>query len=114
MSLERVLKILENFGLARSDAEVYIYLAKKGPKREEDLSSAFKMTEQELYSALKNLQNKGIVTATVEQSALFSAIAFEKVLAIFVKANIEQACAVQEIKEELLTSWRSMIRRGDT
>lgn len=114
MSLERVLRILENFGLARTDAEVYVYLAKKGPKRETDLSSVFRMTEQQLYSSLTNLQSKGMVTATVEKSALFSAVAFERVLELLVKANIEQAQAIKETKEELLINWRSMTKRDDT
>jgi len=114
MSLERVLRILENFGLARTDAKVYVYLAKKGPKRETDLSSAFKLTEQQLCSSLKNLQSKGIVTATVEKSALFSAVAFERVLDLLVKVNIEQAQAIKETKEEILDSWRSMSEREDT
>ena len=114
MSLERVLSILENFGLAKTDAEVYVYLAKKGPKRETDLSSAFKLNEQQLYSSLKNLQSKGIITATVEKSALFSAVAFERVLDLLVKANIEQAQAINETKEELLTRWRSVTKRNDT
>ena len=109
-----MLKLLETFGLARTDAEVYIYLAKKGPKRKEDLSTVFEVTEQQLYSSLKNLQSKGIVTATVEKSALFSAVAFERVLDLLVKVNIEQAKAVKETKNELLTSWRSMSERDDT
>jgi sugar-specific transcriptional regulator TrmB len=114
VSLERALRILENLGLPRTDAEVYVYLAKKGPKSEKDLANALKLAKQQLYSSLKNLQNKGIVTATVEKSALFSAVAFEKVLDLLVKVNIEQAQAIKETKNELLTSWRSMSERDDT
>jgi sugar-specific transcriptional regulator TrmB len=114
MSLERVLKILENFGLARTDAEVYVYLAKKGPKQEKDLSSAFKISEQQLDSTLKNLQSKGIVIASVEQSALFSAVAFERVLDLFVKANIKQAYALSATKQEILASWRAMTKLDET
>lgn len=114
MSLERVLKLLENYGLARTEAEIYIYLAKKGPKSEKDLANALKMAKQQLYSSLKNLQSKGMVTATVEKSALFSAVAFERVLDLLVKVNIEQAQAIKETKNELLTSWRSMSERDDT
>jgi sugar-specific transcriptional regulator TrmB len=114
MSLERVLRILENFGLARTDAEVYVYLAKRGPKNEKDLANALKLAQQQLYSSLKNLQNKGIITATVEKSALFSAVAFERVLELLVKANIEQAQSIKETKEDILASWRSMAKRDDT
>ncbi len=108
MSLERVLKIFKRFGFSKTDAEVYIYLAKRGPKRENDLSDALKLTRQQLYRSLKNLQSKGIVIATRERSDLFSAVSFERVLDLLVKVNFEQARAIKETKEELLDSWRTM------
>ena len=111
MSLERIVKILENFGFSKADAEVYIYLAKKGPRREIDLSKALKLTEQKLNLILKNLQSKGIVTAAVEQSELFSALPFEIVLDQLVKSHIKQASAVTENKGEILASWRSSIKK---
>jgi sugar-specific transcriptional regulator TrmB len=114
MSLERVLKILEDFGLAKTDAEVYVYLAKKGPKRETDLSSFFKINKEQLYSSLNNLQSKGIVTVTVEKSARFSAVTFEKALELFVKANIEQARAIGKTKQEILANWRAMTEQDGT
>lgn len=108
MSLERVLKILENLGLPRTDAEMYVYLAKKGPKREQDLFCAFKMTDAQLRSSLGSLQTRGIVTATVEQSALFSAVTFEKALDLLIKVNIEHAQIIKETRKEVLKNWRSI------
>ncbi len=46
LGLERMIKILEGFGFSRADAEVYIYLAKKGPRREIDLSKALKILKK--------------------------------------------------------------------
>lgn len=106
MSLERVLRTLEGFGLKRMDAEVYVYLAKKGPQKGKDLADALKIRKQQLYPILKNLQETGIVTSNLEHPTLFSAVAFEKVLDLLVKANLEQAQAIKETKEELLSSWR--------
>ena len=114
MSLERVLKIFKRFGFSKTDAEVYIYLAKKGPRRETDLSASLNITKQQLYRSLKNLKNKGIVTVTLEQSDLFSAVSFERVLDLLVKVNFEQARAIKETKEELLASWKSMNTKFST
>ena len=114
MSLERVLKILADFGLTKTDAEVYVYLAKKGPKRETDLSSFFKMNKEQLYSSLNNLQSKGIVTVTLEKSSMFSAVTFERVLELFVKANIEQANAISKTKEEILANWQAKTEQDGT
>jgi sugar-specific transcriptional regulator TrmB len=108
LSLKRIITTLEEFGLKRVDAEVYIYLAKKGPLRAGDLASDLKLSKQKLYHSLRNLRNKGVITADAEQPTSFSAITFENALDVLVRANIEQAKAIKETKEELLSSWRSM------
>jgi sugar-specific transcriptional regulator TrmB len=114
MSLERIIKTLQGFGLERIDAEVYVYLAKKGPQKGLDIADALKIRKHQLYSTLKNLQSKGVVTASPEHPALFSAVAFEKALDLLVEANLEQAKAIKEIREELLSSWRDMTKRDNT
>jgi len=90
------------------DAEVYVYLAKKGPKKGSELANALQVTRQQLYPSLKNLKNKGVVTASLERPALFSAVAFEKVVELLIAIKVEQAKAVKETKKELMDSWRSI------
>jgi len=108
LSLERVLKTLEGLGLSRIDAEVYVYLSKKGPKKGRELADVLQVTKQQLYPSLKNLKNKGIVTVSLERPALFSAVAFEKALELLIEIKVEQAKAIKETKKELLDSWRSI------
>ena len=113
MSLERVLRTLEGFGLTRVDAEVYVYLAKTGPKKGRDLTSGLKMTKQQLYPILKGLQKKGVVTSSSELPALFSALAFEELLNLFVRLNIEQAQIIKETRDELLANWRNVTKKNN-
>jgi sugar-specific transcriptional regulator TrmB len=113
LSLERVLKILENLGLPRTDAEMYVYLAKKGPKGEQDLFRTFKMTDTQLRSSLSSLQNRGLVTATVESSVLFSAVEFGKALELLIKINIEHIQTAKE-EREFLKIWRPIGKRDLT
>jgi sugar-specific transcriptional regulator TrmB len=114
LSLERIIKTLEGFGLKRADAEVYIYLAKRGPQKREDIANALKTSKKQLYLALITLQNKGLVTGSPEHPALFLALAFEEALELIVKVNIEQARVIKETKEELLSSWRRMTKQDHT
>ena len=109
-----MLRTLESFGLKRVDAEVYVYLAKKGPQKGIDLADTLKIRKQQLYPILKTLQDKGVVTASPERPALFSALAFEKALDLLVEANMEQAKAIEETKQELLSDWRDMTKRDNT
>jgi len=106
LTLERVLKTLEDFGLSRADAEVYVYLAKQGPKKGRELANALEVTKQQLYPSLKNLKKKGVVTASLERPALFSAVAFEEVIELLIAIKMEQAKAFEETKKELMDSWR--------
>ena len=106
-----MIKILRKFGFSKADADVYIYLAKKGPRREIDLSKALKLTDSKLGFILENLQGKGLVTATFEQSEFFSAMPFEAVLDQLVKSHIQRGYAIIENREEFLARWRSSIQK---
>jgi sugar-specific transcriptional regulator TrmB len=113
LSQEQVLKTLIGLGLTRLDPQVYIYLAKRGPKKGQELSKALKLQKQQIYRSLKKLKSKGIVSATLEHPARFSAVSFEKVVDIFVKAKMAEAQRIQENKNEILANWQA-ISIGET
>ena len=104
-----MLDILASLGLTQRDAQVYIYLAKKGPHGETDLINTMRLTKHQLHISLRNLEAKGMVIASLEPLIQFSAISLEKVIDQFMKAREEQAKALLASREELLSSWYSMI-----
>ena len=103
-----MLKTLESLGLAKSDAQIYILLGKKGPQKARDIAKLLKMPKQTLYLAIKNLQNKGIITATLEHPAKFSVVPFEKVLDVFVKTKMEEAHRIEQDTKTILSDWHSI------
>ena len=115
MSQETVLNTLVNFGLTQIEAQIYIFLAKKGPQKGRDIRKALKITKQQLYPSLKNLQNKGIVSSTIEHPARFSALPFENVLNLFIEAKVEETQRLQRSKDEILSKWQTFdITEADT
>jgi sugar-specific transcriptional regulator TrmB len=94
------------------DAQIYILLAKRGPQRATEIGKVLKMSKPQLYRSLKNLESKGVVSATLEHPAKFSALPFEKALDLLSKAQmkkaLEEAQRIQENKDELLASWESL------
>jgi sugar-specific transcriptional regulator TrmB len=110
LSLERVLKILENFGLARSDAEVYVYLAKKGSRTGKEVANAMKLPKAQIYRILESLQKRGFISTEAERPAFFSALAFEQILDMIITLKDEEAQAIKETRGELLSSWRTFTR----
>ncbi|HEX9863131.1 MAG TPA: helix-turn-helix domain-containing protein [Candidatus Bathyarchaeia archaeon] len=109
MSQEKVLKTLENLGLTQPDAQIYIFLGKKGPQKAKDIAKFLRVPKQTLYRAIKNLQSKGLITATLEHPAKFSAVPFDRVLDLFVKAKTEEAHRIEQDKTSLLSDWQSIV-----
>jgi sugar-specific transcriptional regulator TrmB len=106
-------KTLINLGFTETDAQIYVFLTTEGPRKARDIAEAVNLYSQQLYRILKKLQNKGMVIASLEYPTLFSAVLFEKVLDLIVKAKKEQHKALQESKKELLSTWRSITEKDD-
>jgi sugar-specific transcriptional regulator TrmB len=104
-----VLETLVSFGLNQLDAKVYVFLAKNGPHKGKDLCNALTMPKHQIYQCLRNLEDKGIVSANSERPALFFAVSFERALDLLVKAKLEEAQHTQQDKDEALSYWKFMI-----
>ncbi len=108
MSQDRVFETLLNLGLTEMDSKVYVFLAKKGLQKALDVSKSMRMNKEQLYRSLRKMQSKGLVTATLEHPARFSAVPFEEVLDLFIKAKMEEAHEIQRDKDEILSIWKSL------
>ena len=95
-------------GLTRLDSDIYIFLAKKGPLKGREITKGLRTQKQPLYRSLKNLQSKGIVTATLERPARFAAVPFDKVVDVFIKTKMAEAQRLQENKDEILAHWQDI------
>ena len=114
MSREWIIRALVGLGLKRTDAQVYVFLAKTGPQKARTIASQLGMYKQQLYRSLKTLQNKGMVNATFEHPACFSAVSLEKILDAFIEAKKKEAQRVEQNKNEILSSWQSMLTEDIT
>ncbi len=103
-----MLQTLVDLGFDLADAQVYVFLAKRGAQKASSVYQALKMNKQQLYPCLKKLQSKGIVTSSVEHPAKFSAIPFEQVLDLFIKAKMEEARSISQKKQEILANWQTL------
>jgi sugar-specific transcriptional regulator TrmB len=109
---ELVIKALMSLGLSEKDVRTYIFLAKRGPQRCEDIAEALNMGVKQVYVCLWKLQDKGIVKVAVEP-ACFLAVPFDKVVDLLVKNRKQQAKNIQQIKGEILQKWQSKLLEED-
>jgi len=112
VSLERVIKTIKDLGLSENDAQVYVFLALNGPHKAKEITEKMNVYKKQLYRSLDNLKNRDVVKATVDFPAVFSAVPFEVVLDLLAEIKKEQAQALQEVKEDLLSSWRRILEKN--
>ena len=112
MSEETIKKVLNEFGLTNREAEVYIFLAKHGVHKGGEISKQTRMPKALVYRILKSLEKKGVVESTLESPARFTAVPFEAILEMNIKAKREEAALIEKRKNSLLEDWKNISTTG--
>ena len=110
MSKERVTKTLRELGLSSLDEQVYVFLARTGHQKIREIALALNLSESKARRSLKDLQSISIVKASIEYPLEFAAVPFKEVIDLLIEVKKEQAKAMQQTKDELLYSWRKIIK----
>jgi sugar-specific transcriptional regulator TrmB len=110
LSKGRVNKALKGLGLSSIDVQVYVFIARTGHQNIKEIALALNLPESKTQRSLKDLQSKSIVKASIEYPLEFMAVPFEEVIDLFIEIKKEQAKAIQENKEELLSTWRKVTK----
>jgi sugar-specific transcriptional regulator TrmB len=113
MSLDRILMLLQDLGLSKDEAEVYVYLAKKGPQTIKTIEESLKKNPEEIMKALKGLEDKQITIKKSKRSIFFLAIPFEKLLTNYAKIRFNQAKRIEQTRLSFLADWKDTIEEKD-
>ncbi len=112
LSLERVLALLQDLGLSRDEAEVYVHLAKKGPQTINTLKKSLKKNKVEILKALKGLEGKQITTRKIKRSTFFLVIPFEKLLTNYAKIKFSQVKSIEQKRLSMLIDWKDAVKES--
>lgn len=108
MSGEEVLKVLRELGLSKRESEVYIFLSQYGMQQVTSISTRLKIERVQTYRILKNLQDKGMIEATLEAPARFAALPFGTLLDSLVRTKKAEAATLEAKKNQLLSYWEKL------
>ena len=95
-------------GFSDKEAQIYIYLGKRGPQKGATIAKQLKINKGQVYRTLKDLQKKGMVEATLEYPARFTAVPLEIVLDSFIKSKREEVDHIEETKKDLVSDWNKI------
>lgn len=100
--MELALETLRKFGLHPIEAQVYVYLAKRGPCTEKELAQTTGLDLTQLNQSLINLQTKGFITSHTATCKVISAIPLELVLENIEKSKLAEAQRLKQSREKIL------------
>jgi len=106
LSQENLKNALQNFGATEKEAEVYIFLAKRGTLGTGQIARQMKKNRGLVYRILSSLEQKGLVEVTLEVPTRFTAVPLEKVIDAYVKAKQVEISQVEKTKGDLLEDWK--------
>lgn len=109
---ETIKKILKNLELTEKEAEVYIFLSKHGVLKCGEIAKGMKRHKAQIYRILKILQTKGLLESTLEAPTRFTAVPFETVLDLSIKAKRDEATQIETTRQEILNYWKSIRQPG--
>jgi len=113
MSLKELINALTGCGLTRSDAKIYVFLAREGPNKIHLIAKALRMQETELANRLEHLKRIGMVKKIDEISIpQFFAVPLEKALDILVEVNLKEAAVAEKNKKVVLRYWDSKLKES--
>jgi len=112
LSEGEVLKVLHELGLSKRESEVYFFLSQHGMQQVASISTRLKIERVQTYRTLRNLQEKGVIEATLEAPTRFAAIPFETLLDSLVKTKKAEASTLEAKRTELMSYWRSLSAKG--
>ena len=112
MSEDTSRKILKDIGLTEKETEIYIFLTRHGALKGLDIAKRIKKHKAQVYNILKNLQAKGLVEPSLEFPTRFTAVPFEKVIDLSVKAKRDEAAFIENAKKEIMSYWNSISQSG--
>jgi sugar-specific transcriptional regulator TrmB len=112
LSEEGIIQVLRDLGLSRREAEVYIFLSKRGAQGANQVSTNLKVERVQTYRALKSLQEKGVVEATLEAPTRFNAVPFDTLLNSLITTKKTEASQLETKKDTLITAWKSLSTRA--
>lgn len=101
MTREELVKTLEEFGLEKTDAELYLGLLQAGPVTVGSISSRLEIDRGKAYRSLSRLRNLGLVSTTFSNPTICNAIEPEEALNTIIQKREDEITTMQKLASKI-------------
>ena len=111
MDERRLYEILRELGLSKREADIYLYLSRRGPQKAQSVAVQLNIDRAQTYRSLTSLQEKGIVELTIEAPTRYIAVPVEPLLESHIKDKKNEVARIEADKTELINYFKSIHTR---
>ncbi|MEJ2271184.1 MAG: helix-turn-helix domain-containing protein [Candidatus Bathyarchaeota archaeon] len=111
MEEKRLYEFLDEMGLSKRKADIYIYLSKKGVQKAQSIASYLGIDRAQTYRLLRSLKQKGIVEETIESPTRYLAIPIENLIESFLEDKKIEINNLEAEKTKFIDYFKSISKR---
>jgi HTH-type transcriptional regulator, sugar sensing transcriptional regulator len=102
MRLAQAMEALEQVGLTRYEAKVFVNLGRAGAATAAELARASGVNRMQAYRALESLEARGLVEVSLDRPRRYASRAINEIFELFVSEKQEELERIEEVRKELL------------
>ena len=108
---KRLFEILRELGLSKREADIYIYLSRRGPQKAHSIAVHLDIDRAQMYRSLTSMQEKGIVELTIEAPKRYIAVPIESLLESYINNKKSEVTRVETEKDDVINYFKSISTR---
>lgn len=111
MEEKRLYEFLDEIGLSKRKADIYIYLSKKGVQKAQSVATHLDIDRAQTYRLLRSLKQKGVVEETIESPTRYLAIPIEKLIESYLKDKKTEINNLEAEKTNIISYFKSISKK---
>jgi len=105
---KRLYEILRELGLSKKQADIYLFLSRRGPQKAHSVATRLNIDRAQIYRSLKNLQEKGILELTIEAPTRYIAVPIEPLIESLIEGKKSEVASIESTKTDLINYFKSI------
>lgn len=107
-ALKQISRALTRFKLSKNEVKVYLFLARCGSQKVQQIAESIGIHRTEAYKVLRSLEAQGLIARILGKPMKFAALPLERVLENLIEERRGRIIQLEQRKKELLEMWRSL------
>ena len=96
---------LRDFGLTKNESKIFVFLSRNGPKKAIEISREENIPRTETYHLLSTLEEKGIVSPSIQRPTRFYAEKIDKAIESIIQNHEKKIGELKILKNDMIDLW---------